>query len=142
MDRLLIPLAKILFAQKYHADSKEWVDKEWLEISDSERWLLTKRAETLLPFLDEAISLISEEYMKRIQVLEASLADCKNQVEQVKLEERKRIRKELNKFNERGYEDGGGAKLDKAIFMKSRDWQKVFNPEYENQSVPSKYGIK
>jgi hypothetical protein len=54
MDNLLIPLAKILFAQKYHADSKEWVDKEWLESSDSERWLLTKRAETLLPFLDEA----------------------------------------------------------------------------------------
>ena len=86
MDRLLTPLAKILFAQKYHADSKEWVDKEWLEISDNERWLLTKRAETLLPFFDEAVSLISDEYIKRIQVLEASLNDVKNQVEQVRKE--------------------------------------------------------
>jgi hypothetical protein len=127
MDRLLTPLAKILFAQKYHADSKEWVDKEWLEISDNERWLLTKRAETLLPFFDEAVSLISDEYIKRIQVLEASLNDVKNQVEQVRKETAEDIFKLLDKNGDRGYYDN--------LFTIGLQFT-------EYKDLKSKYGIK
>ena len=45
MDKyLLTPIAKVLFAQEYHADEKEWIDCEWNASSEKTRWLLTERA--------------------------------------------------------------------------------------------------
>ncbi len=65
MDKyLLTPIAKVLFAQEYHADEKEWIDCEWNASSEKTRWLLTERAKTLLPLFDEAYPLIREEVRK------------------------------------------------------------------------------
>jgi hypothetical protein len=47
--------------------------------------------------------------------------------EEVRKEESNRIRRELLKYNETGWEDENGHKCHKAILLNQKEWSRIFN---------------
>jgi hypothetical protein len=53
--------------------------------------------------------------------------------EEVRKEESNRIRRELLKYNETGWEDENGHKCHKAILLNQKEWSRIFNLDIEGK---------
>jgi len=67
-------------------------------------------------------------------VAEAQLAKALPLIrEEVRKEESNRIRRELLKYNESGWEDENGHKCHKAILLNQKEWSRIFNGDIEGK---------